>query len=260
MSRYSAMFDRLGSEGALGAFVMLGDPVSGGSLSLLDQVVEGGADMIELGIPFSDPVADGAVIQAAAARALARNVSVDQCLDLVAHFRVRNPHIPIGVLTYANIVVARGTFMRDLASAGVDSLLLADVPSIAAGYFVSRMIDDKIEPVLIAAANSSDESIGRIAAHSKSYTYCVSRVGITGTHATGVFDAGLVARLRSAGAPPPIFGFGISAPAHVREALRAGGRGVICGSAIVDLAAREGDVSAFVASLKRSTGNESAAQ
>ena len=95
---------------------------------------------------------------------------------------------------------------------------------------------------------------------SKAYTYCVSRAGITGTHEGGQFDAALIQRLRKAGAPPPIFGFGISAAEHVRAALAAGAKGVICGSAIVDLAQRGGDVAQFVRSLKAATGNESAAQ
>src|SRR5206468_12373068 len=99
-----------------------------------------------------------------------------------------------------------------------------------------------------------------IASLSKAYTYCVSRVGITGTHAGGEFDHGLIQRVQAAGAPPPVFGFGISRPEHVRAALSAGAEGVICGSAIVDLVARGGDVAAFVRTLKDSTRNESRAQ
>jgi tryptophan synthase alpha chain len=114
--------------------------------------------------------------------------------------------------------------------------------------------------VLIAAANTPDATLQRVASLSKAYTYCVSRAGITGTHAGGVFDAELIERLKRAGAPPPVFGFGISKPEHVRAALAAGARGVICGSAIVDLASRGGDVAAFVRLLKASTRNESAAQ
>jgi tryptophan synthase alpha chain len=90
--------------------------------------------------------------------------------------------------------------------------------------------------------------------------YCVSRVGITGTHQGGQFDSNLIARLRQAGGPPPIFGFGISEPAHVQAALSTGARGVICGSAIVEMASRNGDVGALVASLKDSTRNQSLRQ
>ena len=260
MSRYSAMFDRLNGSGAFGAFLMLGDPDLETSAQLLDAAVAGGADMIEVGIPFSDPVADGPVIQAAAQRALAAGVRVGDCLDLVAAFRTRHPDVPVGILTYANIVVARAGFMRDAAETGADSLLIADVAALEADRFVGEMEQAGIEPVLIAAANTAGPTLQRIAQLSKAYTYCVSRAGITGTHAGGQFDAGLVERLRQAGAPPPVFGFGISAPEHVRAALATGARGVICGSAIVDLAQRGGDVAQFVRSLKAATGNESAAQ
>jgi len=260
MSRYSAMFDRLDGAAAFGAFLMLGDPDLETSARLLDSVVEGGADMIEVGIPFSDPVADGPVIQAAAQRALAAGVRVGDCFDLIAAFRGRHPDVPVGILTYANIVVARTGFMRDAAEAGADSLLIADVPALEADPFVRDMEQAGIEPVLIAAANTPEPTLRHIATLSKAYTYCVSRAGITGTHAGGQFDAALVERLRAADAPPPVFGFGISAPEHVRAALSAGARGVICGSAIVDLAQRGGDVARFVRSLKAATGNESAPQ
>jgi tryptophan synthase alpha chain len=260
MSRYAAMFDRLDGEGAFGAFLMLGDPDLETSAALLDTVVEGGADMIEVGIPFSDPVADGPVIQAAAQRALASGVRVSDCLDLIAGFRARHPQVPVGILTYANIVVARTGFMRDAAEAGADSLLIADVPALEAERFARDMEQAGIEPVLIAAANTPDAMLQRIAKLSKAYTYCVSRVGITGTHAGGEFDAGLIQRVDAAGAPPPVFGFGISKPEHVRAALNAGAKGVICGSAIVDLVSRRGDVAGFVHSLKAVTRNDSGAE
>jgi tryptophan synthase alpha chain len=260
VSRYAAMFERLDGEGAFGAFLMLGDPNLGASAALLDSLVEGGADMIEVGIPFSDPVADGPVIQAAAQRALGAGVRVGDCLDLIAGFRARHPDIPVGILTYVNIVVARAGFMRAAVEAGADSLLIADVPELEAQPYVEQMTQAGIEPVLIAAANTPDATLARIGKLSRAYTYCVSRAGITGTHVGGQFDAGLVERLERAGAPPPIFGFGISKAEHVSAALSAGAKGVICGSAIVDLAARGGDVAGFVRTLKAATGNESAAQ
>jgi tryptophan synthase alpha chain len=260
MSRYAAMFDRLNDDGAFGAFLMLGDPDLETSAALLDAVVQGGADMVEVGIPFSDPVADGPVIQAAAQRALAAGVRVGDCLELIAALRARHSDVPIGILTYANIVVARAGFMRDAAEAGADSLLIADVPALEAEPFTREMEQAGIEPVLIAAANTPDAALARVASLSKAYTYCVSRAGITGTHAGGRFDAGLIDRVKLAGAPPPIFGFGISKPEHVRAALAAGARGVICGSAIVDLASRHGDVASFVQSLKAVTRNDSVAE
>ena len=260
MSRYPAMFERLNGEGAFGAFLMLGDPDLEASAKLLDAVVEGGADMIEVGIPFSDPVADGPVIQAAARRALAAGVRVGDCFDLIRNFRERHPQVPVGILTYANIVVARTGFMRDAAEAGADSLLIADVPTLEAEPFIRDMDQAGIEPVLIAAPNTPDATLQRIAKLSKAYTYCVSRAGITGTHAGGEFDSGLVKRLCAAGAPPQVFGFGISKPGHVRAALAAGAKGVICGSAIVESAARGEDVTALIRSLKGATRNDSAPQ
>jgi len=260
MSRYAAMFDRLDGEGAFGAFLMLGDPDLQTSARLLEEVIEGGADMIEVGIPFSDPVADGPVIQAAAQRAFAAGVRVADCLDLIGSLRARNSDVPIGILTYANIVVARAGFMRDAAQAGADSLLIADVPAMEAEPFTREMEKSGLEPVLIAAANTPDATLKRIASLSKAYTYCVSRAGITGTHADGRFNADLVQRVKSAGAPPPIFGFGISTPNHVRAALEAGAKGVICGSAIVDLVSRREGVASFVQSLKAVTRNDSVAE
>ncbi|HEY4071116.1 MAG TPA: tryptophan synthase subunit alpha [Sphingomicrobium sp.] len=260
MSRYATMFERLGGEAAFGAFVMLGDPDVQASAALLDALVEGGADMIEVGIPFSDPVADGPVIEAAASRALAAGVRAADCFDLIAGFRARHPDVPVGILTYANIVVARAGFMRDAAEAGADSLLIADVPALEAEPFVRDMEQAGIEPVLIAAPNTPDATLQRIARLSKAYTYCVSRAGTTGTHAGGQFDSRLVERLCGLGAPPQVFGFGISKPEHVRAALSAGAKGVICGSAIVESVALGGDVTALVRSLKGATGNDSASQ
>lgn len=260
MSRYGRMFDRLDGEGAFGAFLMLGDPDLETSAALLDTLIEAGADMIEVGIPFSDPVADGSAIQAAAQRALSAGVRVADCLELISSLRRRNSEVPIGILTYANIVVARAGFIRDAAEAGTDSLLIADVPALEAEPFVHEMEQAGIEPVLIAAANTPDATLERIASLSKAYTYCVSRAGITGTHAGGQFDPGLIDRVNKAGAPPPVFGFGISKPEHVRAALEAGAKGVICGSAIVDLVSRRGDVASFVQSLKAVTRNDSMAE
>jgi tryptophan synthase alpha chain len=260
MSRYAAMFERLDGEGAFGAFLMLGDPDLETSARLLNAAVEAGADMIEVGIPFSDPVADGPVIQAAAQRALAAGVRIGDCLELIAALRTRHREVPIGILTYANIVRARSGFVRDAAEAGADSLLIADVPAIEARPFVDDMEKAGIEPVLIAAANTPDRTLSRIASLSKAYTYCVSRAGITGTHAGGEFDAGLIERVKNAGGPPPVFGFGISKPEHVRSALSAGAAGVICGSAIVEKVGLGEDITPLIRSLKRATRNDSAPQ
>ena len=262
MSRYGAMFAHLAQrdEGAFGAFLMLGDPDVATSSARLQILADSGADMIEVGIPFSDPVADGPVIQASSQRALAAGVRVGDCFSLIAAFRAANPAVPIGILTYANLVMARGRghFFARAAASGADSLLVADLPAREAEPWAAEMRGAGLDPVLIAAANTPDATLEAIARLAGGYTYCVSRVGVTGFHAEARFDRDLPGRLRSAGAPPPIFGFGISQPSHVRDALAAGAAGVISGSAIVACAARGCDVGALVADLKAATRNDSA--
>jgi tryptophan synthase alpha chain len=260
MSRYRAIFDRLQArgEGAFGAFVMLGDPDLETSAALLDVLVEAGADMLEVGIPFSDPVADGPVIQAAADRALRNKVTPPDCFRLLAEFRRRRPHVPVGILTYANLVLAPGrdAFYRSADDAGVDSVLVADVPSLEAGPFAKAAQAAGVAPVLIAAPNTPERTLASIARQGEGYTYCVARAGVTGADRAMELDhAELFATLARHFAPPPILGFGISTPAHVRQALAAGAAGVISGSAIVRLI-ETGDLAAvasFVREMKSAT-------
>ncbi|HVL78771.1 MAG TPA: tryptophan synthase subunit alpha [Sphingomicrobium sp.] len=260
MTRYSAMFAGLAQrgEGAFGAFVMLGDADLDSSASLLEAVAEGGADMIEVGIPFSDPIADGPVIQAAAERALRSGVRPDDCFELLRNFRARNATIPLGILTYANLVVARGIdrLCRDSAEAGVDSLLIADVPSLEAEPFAASVRGAGLDFIMIAAPNTSGPALSRIARLASGYTYCVARPGVTGVRERLALDhRSLFSQLDGLGAPPPVLGFGISTPDHVRQALHAGAAGVITGSALLTLAQSEGREAArnFIAAMKQAT-------
>lgn len=253
MSRYEAMFRRCGNAGVFGAFVMLGDPDLAGCAATLDQLVAGGADMIEVGIPFSDPIADGPVIQAAAVRALANGTTPADCFDLLEAFRARHPEIPVGILTYANLVLARGRddFYARAAAAGVDSVLVADVPVLEARPYAEAARARGIAPVLIAAANTPAPRLREIARLGGGYTYCVARAGVTGADQDAEFDHGaMLEALREAGAPPPVFGFGISRSDQVRAALAAGATGVISGSAIVERIARGEEVTGFVREMK----------
>jgi tryptophan synthase alpha chain len=252
--RYAVMFAK--RKGVFGAFVMLGDPDLRSSAAILDDLVAGGADMIEVGIPFSDPIADGPVIQAAAARALAAGVRPAECFALIRAFRSRHPDVPVGILTYANLVLARGRdrFYRAARKAGADSVLVADVPLMEAEPYIAAARAAWIDPVLIAAANTPPERLRRIARLGLGYTYCVARAGVTGADAEVRFDhQGMLAVLREAGAPPPIFGFGISRPDHVRAAIEAGAAGVISGSAIVERVARGEPVRGLVEAMKEAT-------
>lgn len=263
MSRYAAMFERLaaGSEGAFGAFLMIGDPDLETSGRLLDAAIEGGADMLEVGIPFSDPVADGPIIQASADRALRQGVRPAHCFELLADLRRRHPEVPIGILAYANLVVARGrdAFYRAAAEAGVDSVLVADVPALEAEPFAAAAVAAGVDPVLIAAANTPPATLRRIAALGRGYTYCLARAGVTGAGGQLRFDhRSMLEELAEAGAPPPVFGFGISRPEHVGAALHAGAAGAISGSAIVRLVADDpvaarAAVRHFVARMKAAT-------
>ncbi len=264
MSRYDAMFDRLRArdQGAFGAFLMLGDPDKATCARLLAAAADGGADMIELGIPYSDPVADGPVIQRAAQRALAAGARVDDSFDLIRDFRAAYPDIPIGILTYANLLAARGRerFCADAAAAGADSLLIADVPSLEAAPFSQAAKDAGLDLVMVAAPNTPAPVLERIATLSSGYTYCVARSGVTGTRDALALDHdALFAGLKSAGAPPPVLGFGISTPDQVRQALAAGAAGVISGSAIVRLIEDEDEdesaaaIRDFVAGMKAAT-------
>jgi tryptophan synthase alpha chain len=259
MNRYEEMFARLKQrgEGAFGAFLMLGDPDKQTSALLLDTLVEAGADMIEVGIPFSDPVADGPVIQAASERALKAGARVDDSFDLIAGLRARHPAVPVGILTYANLLSARGMekFMTDAAQAGADSILVADVPSIEAAPYSAAARAAGLQLVMIAAPNTPRPVLERIAALSGGYTYCVARAGVTGTSDRLALDHGaLFSGLAEAGAPPPVLGFGISTPGQVGEALASGAAGVVAGSALVKCGSDRAALGNLVTALKRATG------
>ena len=260
-SRYTEMFQRLAqrNEAAFGAFLMLGDPDPATSAAHLDACANGGADMIEVGIPFSDPVADGPVIQAASIRALANGARVDDAFARIAELRAKHPAIPIGILTYANLLAARGEaqFMADAKACGADSILIADVPSLEAKPYAGWARDAGLDLVMIAATNTPPDKLATIAALSSGYTYCVARAGVTGMRdALSLDHAALFAGLADAGAPPPVLGFGISTPDHVRAAVASGVAGVISGSAIVALVTQPGStakIEAFVAQMKAAT-------
>lgn len=239
MSRYAAMFERCRAERriAFGGFLMLGHPSPAATPALLDALVAGGADMVELGIPFSDPVADGPVIARAGKQALDAGVTPADCLTMIARFRARHPGVPVGILTYANIVMARGraAFARELYVAGADSLLVADLPSLEAAPWCADFREAEVAPVLIAAPHTPEPALAQISALSRGYTYCVARMGVTGTNAAPKLSHGLLFdALDRLGAPPPVLGFGISSPDHVRAAAGSGAAGAICGSAIVE--------------------------
>lgn len=238
MSRYRAMFDRLAArrEGAFVPFAMLGDPDVRGSLAVVDALVRGGADALELGIPYSDPIADGPVIQAAASRALDHGASAESCWAMLAELRGTYPDLPIGILTYAHPIVRAGTdaYYAAAAVAGVDSVLVADAPSTERAPFVAAARRAGVDPVLVVPRDIDDARLRAIARDCGGYTYVLGRAGVTGaTPGMELSHRDLFERLRALGAPPALVGFGISTPAQVRRVLADGAAGAISGSAVV---------------------------
>jgi len=264
--RYRHTFQELRArrEGAFVPFTVLGDPDPATSRDIVLALVRGGADALELGIPFSDPVADGPVIQAADVRALAAGARPSHAWDIVRAVRSAAPDLPVGLLVYANLVEARGRteFYRTAAAAGVDSVLVADVPTLEAVAYAECARREEVHPVLIATPNCDDGHLRTIARLAGGYTYVVTRVGVTGAdrEAQSVQSA-LFEKLRAYGAPPALVGFGVSRPEHVRAAIAAGAMGAICGSAVVrrieehlhDRAALLASVECFVRELKAAT-------
>lgn len=243
MSRYTSMFSALAAraEGAFVPFVMLGHPDPETSLRAIETLLAHGADAIELGIPFSDPVADGPVIQRAAARALAGGATVRGALAQVHALRKRHADVPIGLLVYANLVVqdTPARFYRAAGDAGVDSVLVADVPAVEAEPFAAAARESGIEPVLLLPADAGAGTVRRVARLGGGYTYLLARAGVTGAE-TQVRppSTALLALLEQEGGAPPLVGFGISMPAQVRPMIAAGAAGVITGSAVVQLVER----------------------
>jgi tryptophan synthase alpha chain len=245
-TRYSQTFDQLKekNQGAFIPFVTIGDPNLEQSFEIIKALIDAGADALELGIPFSDPSADGITIQRAALRALNSGVNTDSCLTVLAKVRAYAPDIPMGLLLYGNLVFARGidTFYKDMAAVGVDSVLIADLPLRESAPFREAAIKYGVAPIFIAPPNGSEETLKQVAQYSQGYTYVLSRAGVTGvdvpidssTEETSPAH-NLVAKLKGNNAAPGVIGFGISSPEQVKAALATGAAGAISGSAVVKL-------------------------
>ena len=243
--RFTQLFHRLENErrGALVPFAVLGDPNPEESLRRL-AVLADHADALEVGLPFSDPIADGPTVQAAVLRARAAGTTVERGLGLVAALRRMHPDLPIGLLVYANLVHARGLerFYAAASQAGLDAVLVPDVPLEEAAPFARAARAAGVAPVLIAPPNAPDATLAGIARTGGEYTYVVTRKGITGV-GRGELDPSqsLIERLERFEAPPALLGFGIACAEHVRHGLKSGARGVIVGSALIERFTKEPD-------------------
>jgi len=225
---------------ALVAYITCGDPDLATTREIMLAAIEAGADVIELGVPFSDPVADGPVIQRASERALKHGTSLGQVLTLAAEVREYAQSTGIIIFSYLNPVLRMGMqkFCKVARAAGVDGVLLIDLPVEEAEEYLRAMRENDLSPVLLAAPTSPDERLKRIAAASRGFVYAVSRTGVTGQRQQLADDARkLVKRLRSVTKLPIALGFGISTAEQFAE-VGSFADAVVVGSAIVETVER----------------------
>jgi len=264
MSRIQKVFETPGKTAFIG-FAVAGDPDESTSFRIAKALIDGGTDLLELGVPFSDPVADGPTIQLADERALAAGTTPDTVFRLVKEIRAYSG-VPIVFLTYYNIVYRRGIerFYREASEAGVDGILIADMPVEESGEVTAVAARYGIDPIFLITQTTSDDRIRKIAAHARGYLYLVSVLGVTGVReqvSSGAID--LLNRVRRHTKLPLALGFGISTPDHVVTCAAAGADGVIVGSAIVDIigsnlgnpGVMEQKLRDYVMQMKQATGS-----
>ncbi len=265
LERLQRAFARCRAEGraALVTYVMGGDPDLAGSRAMALACVEGGADLLELGVPFSDPIADGPTIQAAAERALAAGTTVAGVLRVAAAVRRAAPELPIALMGYVNPILSHGEerFLAEAARAGVDALILPDLPPEEAVGMRARALAHGIALVFLLAPTSTPARRRAACAAAGGFLYFVSVTGVTGARRELPAELpALLAEVRRESPVPVVVGFGVSEPAQARR-LAALADGVVVGSAVVQRvaaagsrAARAGRVRRFVASLRRALG------
>ena len=241
MSRLEELFRNRKKKALLMPYITGGYPTIHECRHVLDAFVAGGADMIELGVPFSDPLADGPVVQASAQRALDEGVTPDDVLALAGEFSGR---LPVVLLVYFNCVYAYGQerFVDAAAQAGVSGLIVPDLPVDEAGEFAGICRARGVDPILLVAPTSTDERIGMIAAQASGFIYCVSVAGVTGAR-TSLSEQlpDFLARVRAKTEVPLAVGFGVSTPDHA-AVVAEHADGVIIGSRLISLVAEAGDV------------------
>ena len=218
MSRIAGTLDALMAQGrkALIPYVTTGDPYADATPDVMHGLVAGGADIIELGVPFSDPMADGPVIQKAGERALARGVGMDQVLDAVRQFRQQDAKTPVVLMGYANPIErydqrhGAGRFIAAAAEAGVDGVLVVDYPPEECEAFADNLRRSGLDPIFLLAPTSTVERIGQVGRLASGYVYYVSLKGVTGAgHLDTAGVAAMVPRIRARVTVPVGVGFGI---------------------------------------------------
>jgi tryptophan synthase alpha chain len=240
MGRIEAVFSRLKKPAFIG-FTVAGDPDKDTCIRAAMALIKGGTDILELGVPFSDPVADGPTIQKADERSLAAGTTVDTVFEIVRELR-KKTEVPIVFLAYYNMIYHRGVdrFYKEAHAAGVDGILIADMPVEESDDVYETALRYGIDPIFLITQTTTDERIKKIAARAHGYLYLVAVLGVTGvrdTVSSGAID--LLQRVRKHTAIPLALGFGISTPDHAKICAGAGADGVIVGSAIVDIVEKD---------------------
>ena len=236
-TRIDACFDQLKTEGrgALVTFITAGDPTYDVSLEILQALPEAGADIIELGMPFSDPMADGPAIQLASERALAAGQTMAKTLEMVRVFRTQHPHVPLVLMGYYNPIYHYGpsAFVKDVAEAGVDGLIVVDVPPEADDELCLPALEAGLNFVRLATPTTDDARLPAVLQNTSGFLYYVSITGITGASSP---DLGKVKdnvdRIKSQTDLPVVVGFGVKTADQVRD-IAAFADGAVVGSAIV---------------------------
>ncbi|MDX2085466.1 MAG: tryptophan synthase subunit alpha [Candidatus Melainabacteria bacterium] len=240
VNRYNQRFEQLRQAGAKAfvPFTLLGWPNADTSLEIIETMIESGATALELGLPFSEPIADGPVIQQAVAETLATGFQIQTAFSLLKRVRQMDNHIPIGLLVYYNTILAQGTqhFFEQIADCGVDGVLIADLPPESAEEVADAARQHNIHLIFIASPLTNPERLARLEALAGGFVYVVSRLGITGTEARYDTDLqALLQRLHQHTKLPCLVGFGISTPEQARHMLQLGADGVITGSRILEI-------------------------
>ena len=239
MSRIKATFDALQARGrkALIPYVTSGDPFADATVDIMLAMAKAGADVIELGVPFSDPMADGPVIQKAGERALARGIGLPQVLDFVRGFRAKNDVTPVVLMGYANPVERYGVdrFVVDAHAAGVDGVLVVDYPPEECEAFAATLRTKGLDPIFLLAPTSTEARMAHVGRIASGYVYYVSLKGVTGA---GTIDtaavAAMVPRIKRHVKLPVGVGFGIR-DAKTAQAVAAVSDAVVIGTALVQL-------------------------
>lgn len=236
-------------EGALIAYICAGDPTPSATKEYVTALVRGGADIIELGLPFSDPTADGPTIQAGIERALNGGMTPDIYFRTVASLKM---HIPLVVMTYYNIIFKRGLekFVKDCAASGISGIIVPDLPPEESGELGGFCKKNDVDLIFLVAPTTTDERLKRILAEGKGFIYLVARLGVTGARSdVALSTRKLIERVKTT--TPKAVGFGISNGKQAAEIIRSGADGVIVGSAFVDIISSGKDVPERLEALAR---------